>query len=146
VLGRDAQGQKIHYSKAELATYSRREGCFFGDFSEGTVYVGSDWNHLDDGESTARACGLSSPDGVSSECPPLVHVGTCASVCELDKSGLYYESCTVNGKSYLPITTRLQPKDVYQCGDGVCQFTERCGTGTTWDSCQADCGSCPAAN
>jgi hypothetical protein len=45
-------------------------------------------------------------------------------------------------KSYLPITTRILPSDLYKCGDGTCQFTEQCGTGTTAASCQADCGVC----
>ncbi len=145
VLGRDAKNQAIGYTQAELATYSRREGCFFGNVFDGEgIYAGSDSDYLDPSESTARACGLTSgPDAMSNECPPFIHIGSCASVCELDKTGLFYTSCTLNGRKYQPITTRLQPKDVYTCGDGVCQnITERCGTGTTADSCLADCGRC----
>ncbi len=144
VLGADAKGRKIHYSREELATYSRPEACFFGNlYAKEGIYVGSDRAFLDSTESTARACGLTSAmEDASSECPPFIHIGSCSDVCELDKSGLYYTRCTLNGKEYKPITTRLKPEDVYQCGDGVCQFTERCGSGTTWDSCQADCGTC----
>ena len=74
-------------------------------------------------------------------------MGPCGLICQKDPSGSFYASCGtfVNGawKTYLPITTRIQSSDIYRCGDGVCQFTEQCGTGTTADSCQADCGACP---
>ena len=146
MLGDDSKGRKIKYTRDELATYSRPEACFFGNlFDEEGIFVGSDRDYLDPTESSARACGLtSSMEATNNECPPFVHIGSCASVCELDKSKLYYERCRINGKTYLPITTRLKPADVYRCGDGVCQFTEHCGTGTTWDNCRADCGTCPA--
>jgi len=30
-----------------------------------------------------------------------------------------------------------------KCGDGICQFTESCGNGSSANSCKADCGTCP---
>jgi hypothetical protein len=73
----------------------------------------------------------------------MTYVGACESLCTREGNTPYYTRCTLNGREYLPITTRLRPEDGYACEDGVCQFTERCGTGTTPDSCQADCGTCP---
>ena len=80
--------------------------------------------------------------GGSESCAPLIYVGGCSSVCTLDASGTYYASCTYNGVTYRPLTTRVRAADVFQCGDGVCQFTESCGTGDTYDSCKLDCGTC----
>jgi hypothetical protein len=146
VLGRSSLLRAIPYTKEELQTFSRPEACFFGNLFNGEgMFVGSEKRWLDSKESTVRACGLSSgPHDTSSQCAPLIHVGSCTSVCKLHWTGLYYESCTWNGKQYKPLTTRLRPQDVYRCGDGVCQFTEHCGTGHTWDSCRADCGLCPS--
>ena len=67
---------------------------------------------------------------------------SCKSFCTLDPSKKFYTQCTYNGVTYLPITTRILPTDVYSCGDGVCQFTESCGTGGTYDNCFVDCGTC----
>ncbi|XXF75447.1 hypothetical protein P2318_20525 [Myxococcaceae bacterium GXIMD 01537] len=146
ILGENAEGDTIDFTWRELVTYSRHEGCFFGNlFDDGTIFVGSDRDYLDPAESTARACALNARSpGMSTECPPFVHIGRCENICRLHRSGLYYESCTYQGKHYRPLTTRLRPEDVYRCGDGVCQFTEQCGTGNTWDSCRSDCGTCPA--
>jgi hypothetical protein len=71
------------------------------------------------------------------------HVGSCESFCTLDATGTQYTSCTYNGVTYKPLTTRISPADIYTCGDHVCQFTEHCGTGTTADNCGVDCGACP---
>jgi len=145
ILGPGAKKQEaIPYTRAELETYSREEACFFGNLFNGEgLFVGSDKDQLDSAESSARACGLTSgPHAVRAECSPFVHVGSCARVCRLDKSRLFYESCMHNGRVYRPLTTRLRPQDVYRCGDGVCQFTEQCGTGKSYDSCRADCGIC----
>jgi hypothetical protein len=63
--------------------------------------------------------------------------------CTLNSAGTYYLYCNYNGVYYRPITTRMRRTDIYSCGDGVCQFTERCGSGTSYNSCYADCGACP---
>ena len=34
------------------------------------------------------------------------------------------------------------PIDCGHCGDGICDVSEHCGTGTTWDNCYLDCGAC----
>ncbi len=146
VLGRDAQGTPIPYSAQELATYSEPEACFFGNLFDGSgIFAANDHAYLTSQQSTARACGLSSSAG-QSDCPPLVHVGTCESRCTRapGASGAepYYSECSYNGRTYRPLTTRIRPQEIYSCGDGTCQFTERCGTSNTYDSCQADCGTC----
>jgi hypothetical protein len=149
VLGQGATGVPIPTGKNELPTYSQREGCFFGNFFEDEgVFVGLDHQIWDHSYSSARACAFDIFGvGPSADCPPVNNVGPCWLLCKADPTGTYYTSCGVwvNGawKSYLPITTRILPADVYRCGDGTCQFTEQCGTGTTADSCQADCGVCP---
>jgi hypothetical protein len=81
--------------------------------------------------------------GDASVCPPLLYVGQCSDVCTHSVGSCFYDSCTWNGKTYQPITTRLTMSERYFCGDGVCQFTEHCGTGIAADSCKADCGLCP---
>jgi hypothetical protein len=142
VLGQDAQGDALDYTQEELATFSRPEGCFFGNLFTGEgFFVGTDGSGLEATESTARACALMS-SATPSACEPMAHVGACESLCTREGNQPYYTSCTWNGRQYLPITTRLRPEEVYRCGDGVCQWTEQCGGGTTPDSCAADCGTC----
>ncbi|HEX8701901.1 MAG TPA: hypothetical protein VF815_23940 [Myxococcaceae bacterium] len=143
VLGRNALGQAIPYSSAELATYSEDEACFFGNaFNDTGFFAANARFFLHASESTSRACGLSSRHN-STDCTPIVHVGSCREFCTLDASKTFYAQCTYNGVSYKPLTTRILPTDVYRCGDGVCQFTEKCGTGGTYDNCSVDCGACP---
>jgi len=146
VLGRNAQGTAIPYTASELSTYTQKEACFFGNLFDGSgLYAAHDQDYLNAHESTSRACGLTS-SATTAACPPIVQVGSCHSLCErvYDSSGakMYYSLCTYNGKAYRPITTRIRSQDVYRCGDGVCQFTESCGTGNTYHNCQADCGTC----
>jgi GLTT repeat (6 copies) len=148
VQGLGAAGTPIPVGKKELGTFSQREGCFFGNlFEDEGVYVGIDHALWDASYSSARACAFDILGlGPSADCPPINNVGPCALICKPDADWNYYTSCGtfVGGswKTYLPITTRLRPSDVYQCGDGVCQFTESCGTGTAAGSCAADCGTC----
>jgi hypothetical protein len=142
VLGRSSQNVEIPYTSAELASYSEREACFFGNTFNGEgIFAANDRTFLRSAESTTRACGLSSKSQ-STDCPPMVHVDSCKTYCTLDATRTYYVSCTYNGVTYKPLTTRIRPVDVYQCGDGVCQFTEKCGSGNSYDSCKADCGAC----
>jgi hypothetical protein len=145
VQGRDANGREIPTSSSELSEFSRREGCFFGNLFNGEgLYVGLDRGAFSLRESTSRACALMSSAGSStSNCPPAVHLDSCATYCTLDSSLSYYKTCTLNGVSYLPLTTRLRPQDVFTCGDGVCQISESCGTSYQYYNCAADCGACP---
>lgn len=162
VLGRDARGGALPYTEQELSTFSEREACFFGNLFDGTgVFAATDRGYLREDESTVRACGLPS-NPAHADCLPIIHAGTCESLCQraataalpfdrdADKKNPpphgeppYYETCTYNGRTFLPLTTRLQPRDIHRCGDGVCQLTERCGDGAAAGSCQADCGTCP---
>jgi hypothetical protein len=147
VLGQDVRGLEVPFNAWELSTFSKKEACFFGNLFDGSgLYAANDEAYLNPKESTSRGCGLSS-SATNSECPPILHVGLCAQLCERASTGRtvkpYYATCTYKEKTYLPLTTRIRPEDAYQCGDGVCQFTERCGSGNTYDSCQSDCGACP---
>jgi hypothetical protein len=144
VLGRDAERRIIPFSREELQVFSEREACFFGNLFTGEgIYVGTDRVPYDERESTSRSCSIPPSSGShESLCSPMIHVGACASSCTLDAWG-FYKSCTVDGVSYQPLTTRLRPTEIFRCGDGVCQISESCGTSTRFDSCASDCGSCP---
>jgi hypothetical protein len=143
ILGRSAQNVEIPYTSGELAAYSEMEACFFGNtFNDAGIFAANDRNTLRASESSPRACGLSARNQ-STDCPPIVHVGYCKDYCTLNSAKTYYTQCTYNGVTYKPLTTRIKPADVYMCGDGVCQFTEKCGTGGTYDNCYVDCGACP---
>jgi hypothetical protein len=140
ILGRTATQEPISYSAEELQTFNRREGCFFGNLFTGEgIFAGADRGSLFDEESSLRACALTSSQDGSSACAPMVHVERCEDFCTLDSSGLFYTQCTYNGRTYLPLTTRISQDVVYTCGDGVCQYTESCGMST---ACEADCGAC----
>jgi hypothetical protein len=143
--GQTATGTSIGTEPWELATFPVKEACFFGNvFANEGIFVGLDHPAWDPKTSSSRACALDQKSvGPSTECPPMYFVESCARNCQLDSTGTYYRSCTYNGVTYKPLTTRIQPSDVYTCGDGVCEFTEHCGSGTTADSCEADCGLCP---
>ncbi|QDE92662.1 hypothetical protein BHS06_28810 [Myxococcus xanthus] len=146
ILGLDGAGAVIPYTAQELATHSRQESCFFGNlFTSEGVHVGAERAPLSPQESTSRACAGLLHDGTETRvpCAPMVYVGACTSHCTLDSSGLYYETCTLGGVTYRPITTRLSPTNVNVCGDSVCQATEQCGTSNRYDSCAQDCGPCP---
>jgi hypothetical protein len=144
VLGRTATQQPIAYSAEELQTFNRREGCFFGNLFTGEgIFAGSDRGSLFDGESSLRACALTtSQDAGSGVCAPMQHVGSCETYCTLDPSGLFYKDCSINGRTYQPLTTRIRPEEIFTCGDGVCQATESCGTSNVASSCASDCGAC----
>jgi len=140
VLGVMETGRYIPFTMGELARYSRREACFFGNLFTGEgVFFGSDGPRLHNTESSSRACALSSEGNA---CPPITYAGRCDQLCERVTPGGFYASCTRNGVTYKPLTTRISKRDIYRCGDGVCQFTESCGRGSRPDSCEADCGRC----
>jgi hypothetical protein len=141
--GRGATGTAIPLAFNELTNYSVREACFFGNLFAGEgIFVGEDHAPWDSKYSSARACALDYKYGPTPDCAPLDVVGDCSAFCTLDAGGTYYSSCTYNGKAYKPLTTRLRSSDIYRCGDGVCQFTESCGSGYSWNNCQSDCGYC----
>jgi hypothetical protein len=140
VLGQTATGQYIPYTHEELRRYSRREACFFGNLFNGEgVFFGVDGSRLHSDESSVRACALTSGPNA---CPPLIYAGRCDQLCQRVFPGGFYESCSANGVTYKPLTTRIAKRDIYKCGDGVCQFTESCGRGTRANSCERDCGRC----
>ncbi len=144
VQGRTATGSAVPLEPNELTTYSVREGCFFGNLFNGDgIFAGLDHAAWSSATSSARACAFDDLlSGTSLACPPIFQVGSCSTYCTLDGSGNYYTSCSYGGKSYKPITTRLRPAEMYTCGDGVCQFTEHCGWGSSASSCRSDCGKC----
>ena len=140
VLGLDGAGNGLAFTTQELTDYPEQEACFFGDvFGGSEVYVGSDGLSLTAAESTLRVCSFTDALG-NSQCAQMAHVGSCADHCTRDATGTYYTSCTYRDVTYRPITTRMRAQEIYSCGDGVCQATERAGSGTTADSCFADCG------
>jgi hypothetical protein len=142
VLGKNAQGSPI-FSQWELSAFSEREACFFGNLFTGEgVYAGNDRDSVSQGDSNARGCGLLSNGNDKDACTPLVRIPKCQTACTLDATRTYYTSCTYNGVTYTPLTTRLRAQDVYRCGDGTCQFTESCGTGSQYYNCRSDCGRC----
>jgi len=144
VEGVTATGAVIPMGANELTTYSVREAAFFGNGFDGTgFFVCLDHPTWDSKKSAARACAFdTSLSGSSTACPPVYQLGPCNNFCTLDASGTYYTSCSYGGKSYTPVTTRLQPSAIYSCGDGICQFTESCGNGADWNNCKPDCGLC----
>jgi hypothetical protein len=146
VLGQYANGTPIPISADELANFPVTEGCFFGNmFKKDGLFSGNDRPlALADDQSSIRACAM--PDrtgaGASSMCAPIQYAGNCRDLCQPDPTNLYYLTCTVNGHNYRALSTRIQPSAEYTCGDGICQVTEKCGTGTTWNNCGLDCGPC----
>jgi hypothetical protein len=148
VEGVGADGAAIPQAPGELSTYSVREAAFFGNLFDGSgaLYSCRDHKEWSTEYSSARACAFDYKHGAAPTelCAPIVFLGTCWDYCswnELDA----FTGCTYGGQAYLPITTRILPADVFRCGDGVCQLTERCGTGNSYDSCKDDCGPCPEA-
>lgn len=168
VLGRRADGKAVPVAEDELKQYKWRESCFFGNlFSGEALYVGRDKGRLKPRESSSRACSVvasrgddedeeadaTESDSTSQDpaedvelnrrrCAPLVYVGRCAHHCEMDESKLFYTSCKYNGRVYQPLTTRMDKRNLYRCGDGICQPTEACGERNDYLTCKDDCGTC----
>lgn len=141
VQGTSAQGVPIPVLSGELTLFSKKEGCFFGNVFNGEgVWVGDDTTLTPD-LSTTRCAG----GGMAFDCTPVAWAGKCASLCTTPKDATAYASCSINGKTYSAITTRLLTSSIYRCGDGFCQTSESCGTkeGTKrWSDCALDCGEC----
>jgi len=148
VEGRGATGVEIVKATNELASYPIREAAWFGNLVSGDgVFVCLDHTPWLPQFSSPRACAIDlAPKGQTSPvCAPIVFTGPCASICTADLTGTYYTSCKWNNKTYQPLVTRFQTASVYSCGDGVCEISESCGTGTIASSCKADCGVCPTS-
>ncbi|WP_093519184.1 hypothetical protein [Stigmatella erecta] len=142
VQGRTALGEAIASTPEELATYTEEEACFFGNlFTDEGAFAAHGSTQLNKVESSLRTCGLA-PRDFTPSCAPIRHVGSCKNACTWDKALGAYTECSRNGVSYPALTTRMQRPDIHQCGDGVCQASESCGTGKTFNSCAADCGPC----
>jgi hypothetical protein len=141
--GLNGAGNPISVTSQEVTAYTVREACFFGNLFDGSTgtFGGNDGLSLNSSQSSPRVCGLPG-SGNTSQCSPMAYVGSCSTYCTRDTTNTFYTSCTYNGVTYRPITTRMRPADIYSCGNGVCESTETCGTGTTPNSCAADCGSC----
>jgi hypothetical protein len=135
LLGLDGAGNTIPYTSQELTDYATREACFFGNLFDGSTgtFGGNDGISLASNESTARVCGIAGTGVNVSQCSPMVYAGSCSTYCTRDATNTFYTSCTYNGVTYRPITTRMRTQDIHRCGDGVCQATESSGT------CAADC-------
>lgn len=169
VQGLGATGARIPFTPEEMKDFKWKESCFFGNLFRGEgVYIGRDKGRLKANESTSRACSVSagrldtpeedeslddadvSADEETAEdlertrrrCTPLTYVGRCKNHCVLDGTKTFYESCTYNGVTYQPLTTRLRKDAIHKCGDGICQRGESCGSGKEFDNCAADCGTC----
>ncbi len=143
IQGANAHGQPIPTTQEELQQFSQREGCFFGNlFTNEGVFVGNDGRLLDSNESSVRACALSQGNGRGNACPPIEYVGSCAASCTPDSTNTYFTQCTRGGITYVPLTTRIRPQEIYRCGDGICELTESCGIGLSTLHCTLDCGIC----
>ena len=144
LLGLNGAGNAIPYTSQELTDYATREACFFGNLFDGSTgtFGGNDGLSLASNESTARVCGIAGSGVNVSQCSPMVYAGSCSTYCTRDATNTFYTSCSYNGVTYRPITTRMRTQDIYRCGDGVCQVSESCGRGSRYDSCRQDCGTC----
>jgi hypothetical protein len=141
-------------------------------FTNEGVRVGRDKGRLKPRESSSRACSVvasrgDKEDEVAEElddedtssvdtsddsaedlelnrrrCAPLVYIGRCERHCVLDASKTFYAACTWNGVTYPALTTRMDKRNLYKCGDGICQPTESCGEKNDYLSCKDDCGTC----
>jgi hypothetical protein len=123
VLGRDAQGALIPFTRDELDTYSVREACFFGNlFAQEGRYFGVDRHVSDEAQYLTRACaGTEDASGNPvTSCSPLRYVGACTQFCTADPSGPFYSVCARNGVVYRSITTRMRQSDYDELfGDSV---------------------------
>jgi hypothetical protein len=147
VEGRTATGAEIPWTQAEISTYANIEGAYFGNMfvSGGGLYACNDkMDQVPRSYSSYRVCNFNYwPAQAGDGCDPIVQLGVCSFKCNMDTTNwIAFKDCTWNGTTYKPVTVLVQHSDWYQCGDGVCQPTEKCGTGTAFDNCK-DCGPCP---
>ncbi len=153
VLGRDARGEVIPYTDEELKDFRQKEACFFGNLFNGEgVFSGNDGPRMHRNHSSARFCALTDGSDFKDDdledderCAPMRRIRhlKCNKLCEQDPEKKFYSTCTYKGVTYRTITTRMRKDEFFKCGDGICQYTEQCGTGDTPDNCGRDCGPCP---
>ncbi|ATB43224.1 hypothetical protein CYFUS_008704 [Cystobacter fuscus] len=151
LLGRDARGEVIPFTNEELKDFQEKEACFFGNLFNGEgVFASSDRGRLHKHNSSSRFCALTDDSDSKDDeqeddarCAPMRRIRRlkCNNLCEKDPKGAFYSTCTFNGVTYRAITTRMRHDEVFKCGDGICQYTEQCGTRDTPDNCK-DCGPC----
>jgi hypothetical protein len=141
VRGPLADGESsIPLDPGEEDAFYQPEGCFFGNFFDGSgIYSGGFLSSWTAEETNPRGCAVEA--GVAGACPPIQHVGNCDDACTPANGAgpTVYASCTLDGQSYLPLTTYLSAGSVYVCGDGVCQFTESPYDPVTGGGCPSDC-------
>ncbi|MGZ3458972.1 MAG: hypothetical protein ACXU86_10770, partial [Archangium sp.] len=120
--GLDGAGNTLPTTSQEVTDYTLQEGCFFGNLFDGStgVFGGNDGISLTSSQSSPRVCAIAGSP-TASQCSPMTYVGSCSTYCTRDSTNTFYTSCTYNGVTYRPITTRMNPADLYSCGDGVCQ-------------------------
>ena len=76
------------YTHEELATFSVREACFFGNlFTQEGIFLGVD---RAGGLLATRACGVLSDSG-STACAPFVLAGSCQQFCKQDGAHPLYK-------------------------------------------------------
>jgi len=113
VLGLNAWGHAIPFTPGELVLFDVREACFFGSlFTPNSLFFGVDRSVSNENRYLTRACGAMESGSGSPQCAPLRFVGRCSQFCTSQgSSGPFYTSCTYNGVSYRPLTTRMQESD-----------------------------------
>ncbi len=148
VRGRMADGSLLPVTKKEKKSFKFAESCFFGNlFEDDGVYaapIGSiptDGHHV---QSSPRACGVVEPWDTEDCAPFLPRLsGSCADYCTgWSSSKGTFESCTLAGTVYKPLTTHMDEDDLFECGDGVCQVTEVPYSTSSHAGC-GDCGTVP---
>ncbi len=146
VRGYFTDGSAIPVSSSEQAAFPNEEGCFFGNLFNGAgVFSAYSVNSpmVQAGKTSLRAC--AADGGRLGDCAPMSATGaSCQSLCSRasGSSNFAFTSCSWNGVSYRPISTRLANADIATCGDGVCQASETCYDKSAKTGCQADCGKC----
>ncbi|WP_187323515.1 hypothetical protein [Stigmatella aurantiaca] len=112
VQGRTASGEPIPYSVLELAQFNVREACFFGNIFTGEgLFFGIDKQVFDEASYLTRACGAMEGGETGAPCEPLQFIGSCRQRCTGDLLAPYYNTCTYNGVSYRPISSRMRQSD-----------------------------------
>jgi len=145
VEGKTAAGVDIPVASNELGTFPYREACYFGNvFTGAGIFAGIDHGSWGQQTSTFRGCVFDyGAIGTSRDCAPILVAGVCDQLCVKDASQIGYLTCTYGGRSYRALATRIQVSAMSTCGDLRCDPAEHCGTGSAWNSCRSDCGTCP---
>jgi len=144
VEGKTALGVDIPLEANELGTFPYREACFFGNLFTGEgIYGAIDHGNWGQWTSTFRGCVFDySAIGTTRDCPPIKVAGVCDQLCVKDASQNGYLTCTYGGKTFKALATRIQVSAMSTCGDLRCDPAEHCGTGSAWNNCKGDCGTC----